>query len=172
VWPQNGRGLYSYVENSPATFTDPIGLFRVINLIHQHRTIGIENVCPPNTGGACTVRLKAGLACDCKCDAGSWKAAATLTVKGDLFVWNGPWPYKGTQPKDKTVHDAASAIAHEQNVHINPAIAALTPAIDHLEATKFKSQAECKAECRKTSDFVNKLFGAVLAATQAAEDKQ
>lgn len=70
------------------------------------------------------------------------------------------------------MHDAASAIAHENTVHINPAIAALTPAIDHLEARKFKSEAECKSECRKTSDFVNKLFRAVLAATQQAEDNQ
>jgi RHS repeat-associated protein len=172
IWPQNGRGLYNYVDNSPATFTDPIGLFRVINLIRQHRTLGIENVCGPGTGGACTIRLAAGLTCDCRCDGGSWKAAATLTVSGDLFVWNGPWPYQGKQPKDKTVHDAAYAIAHENNVHINPAIAALTPPIDHLEARKFKSEADCKAECRKMSDFVNTLFRAVLAATQKAEDSQ
>ena len=172
VWLPNGRSMYDYTENSPATFTDPLGLFTITNLIRQHRTLGIENVCPPESGGACTIRLTAGLSCDCRCDGTGWKAAADLRITGDLFVWNGQWPYHGRQPRDRRVHDAASAITHEYAAHIDPAIMALGPSIKTLEDKKFKSKDDCEAGCKNTSKFVNTLFGAVLGATQKEEEGQ
>ena len=72
---------------------------------------------------------------------------------------------------DKSVHDADSAIAHEYGVHINPAIAAVSSHVSGLEAKTFKSEAECKDECKKTSDFVGRLFGANLHDSQKAENK-
>jgi len=89
-----------------------------------------------------------------------------------MYVYSGPFPYKGRQPQDKSVHDAASAIAHEYNVHINPAINAVTPLINGLEARTFKSQSECSTTCDQTSKAVNALFSRTLTETQEKENNQ
>ena len=88
-----------------------------------------------------------------------------------MYIFNGPWPTLKKQPKDKTVKDADSAIAHEYNVHINPAIAAVTPLIEDFEGKTFQSKGECEAECRQTQAKVNKLFAETLRATQKKENE-
>lgn len=110
--------------------------------------------------------------CTCECTGEVWKAKAELRIYGNMYIYNGPFPYRGRRPKDRSVHDAASAIAHEYNAHINPAIAAVTPLINGLEAKTFSSEAECQGACGQTSTAVNALFGKTLRDTQQKENQQ
>jgi hypothetical protein len=86
-----------------------------------------------------------------------------------MYVASGPFPYRGRRPVDPTVVDADTAIAHEYNSHINPAITAVTPMINALEEKTFGSKAECYAECDRVSSTVNQLFRNTLRQTQQAE---
>jgi len=167
-----GLDFYSYVQNGPLDYSDPKGLFTERNDIVQHRTLGIQNVCGAGTGGACTAIKAALVICNCESECGGWKAKAELRIYGDMYIYSGIWSALPHKPKDKSVVDAKTAIAHEYNVHINPAIAAVTPLINNLEAKTFKSESECHAECDKTSGAVNKLFFQTLKATQEKENKQ
>lgn len=67
--------------------------------------------------------------------------------------------------------NAETAIAHEYNAHINPAIAAVTPLINALEAKTFKSQKECYGACDETSGRVSELFRQTLRRTQEQENR-
>jgi len=86
-----------------------------------------------------------------------------------MYVASGPFPYRGRRPVDPTVVNADTAIAHEYNIHINPAIAAVTPTINALEDKTFASEAECHAECDRASSAVNRMFRNTLRQTQQAE---
>lgn len=164
--------FYSYSRNSPLNYSDPLGLLTTRDEINQHRAIDIDPECGTTSGGACTLIRAALVMCTCKEQCGEWKANAELRIYGDMWIYNGPFPYRGRRPVDRSVHDQASAIAHEYNVHINPAIAAVTPLIDALEQKTFSSEAECQGECNKTSDAVNSLFRRTLRETQQRENNQ
>lgn len=161
--------FYAYVGNDPVGFADPMGLFAIDKRITLTKAIDIDFACPRNNGGGCTIDVRAKVECKCQCSENGWKADPTLIVTGHMYIGTGPWPYKGRTPVDKSVHDANSAIEHEYGVHINPAIAAVSPYVSRLEAQSFQSEAECKSECKKTSAFVGRLFGAVLADTMKAD---
>ncbi len=169
-----GFDFYSYVGNSPIDIADPVGLFGTRDGITRHQAVDIDPSCGTRSGGACTLFRAALVLCTCTTDGcdGKWKANAELRIYGDMYIYSGPFPYKGRKPKDPSVHDAASAIAHEYNRHINPAIAAVTPLINALDAKTFKSKEECQGECDKTSGAVNKLFRQTLRQTQEAENNQ
>lgn len=167
-----GLNFYGYAKNEPIDYSDPKGLFTVRDGIVQHRTLGIDSVCGTGTGGACTAIKAALVICSCREKCGVWQAHAELRVYGDMYIYSGPWATFPRKPKDRSVVDAGTAIAHEHNVHINPAIAADTPMINALEAKTFNSSAECYGECDRTSTAVNALFRQTLKATQEQENKQ
>jgi len=98
--------------------------------------------------------------------------SSILRLYGKMYIYNGPWRLLNKKPKDKTVNDADSAIAHEYNVHINPAVAAVTPLITEFEGKTFQSREQCQAECRETRAKVSKLFAETLAETQRKENAQ
>jgi hypothetical protein len=169
-----GVNFYGYGGNSPIDLADPLGFFAIRDSITRHSAVDIDPECGARTGGACTLFRAALVLCNCissQCGK-KWKAEAELRIYGDMYVYSGPFPYKGRRPRDGTVHDAASAIAHEYNVHINPAIAAVTPLINALEAKTFDSKGECQTECDNTSGSVNRLFRQTLRQTQDAENNQ
>ncbi len=177
--PQSGRFLsedpvgdinaYAYVLNNVPNLSDPLGLFAIEKKITVTRSLDIDFACPSNNGGACTVRVRARVDCNCRCDGNGIKANPTLEITGQMYVSSGLWPYKGRRPVDQSVVDAQSAINHEWNVHLNPAIAGVSPAVSNLENKTFKSVEECQSDCKKTSDFVGHLFSAILFDTQKAD---
>jgi RHS repeat-associated protein len=164
-----GVNAYRYVGNLPTRFVDPFGLFGIDERIPLTRAISVDFACPSNNAGACTINLSARIECNCNCDGSGIRAQATLIVRGRMYVNSGPWPYKNRWPVDPSVVDEASAISHERNVHINSSIDGVKPSLNRLEAQVFKSEKECKNECKKISDFVGSLFGAILNSTQIAE---
>lgn len=93
-----------------------------------------------------------------------------LRLQGTLYVYSGPFPLLPKKPKDKTVKDKASAIAHEYNVHINPVIEAVRPIIEAFESKTFPSKAGCQSECSTTRGKVIKVFAETLAKTQQQEN--
>jgi RHS repeat-associated protein len=174
--PVDGTNLYGYVQNNPINFIDPSGLFKIEDRIKKVRTIGIGQVCPPTSGGACTIGATAILLCTCtdnpSCpEEGSKVDTAILRLYGTMYIYSGPWPTLKKTPKDKSVKDAASAEAHEYNVHINPSVAAVVPLIEELESKTFDSRAECEGACRDTAEKVNKLFAQTLRKTQQQENQ-
>ena len=168
-----GPNFYDYAKNRPTNLIDPTGLFTVRNGIREHDTLNIDSVCGPGTGGACT-SATALLMCTCTKDDCpiSWKAHAELRLYGDMYIYNGPWSTFPRRPKDRSVHDMDSARNHEWGVHLNPAIAAVTPLINALEAKSFSSESECQADCDKTSTAVTNQFRQTLRATQQQENNQ
>ena len=174
--PVNGTNLYAYVQDDPVNYLDPLGLFKLEDKIKQVRTSGIGQVCPATSGGACTVGAAAVYSCTCtdtSCDNPESKVdTSILRLYGTMYIYSGPWPTLKKQPKDKTVKDADSAIAHEYDVHINPAVAAVTPLIEEFEGRSFKSKTECEDGCRETQAKVSKLFGETLAETYKQEKEQ
>jgi hypothetical protein len=74
------------------------------------------------------------------------------------------------KPKDTSVGNKASAVAHEYNTHILPAIAAVDGLLNTLETKAFMSESNCYAECSATSAKVSKLFKQVLQQTQKKEN--
>jgi len=170
--PLESSVLYGYANNSPLTYTDPLGLISIHDSIRQHRAIDIDPECG-NSGGACTLLRAALVICDCKQEAcGKWKANPDLRLYGDMWIYSGPFPYKGRRPVDRSVTDAGSAIAHEYRVHIDPSISAVKPLINALEQKTFNSEAECYGECDKTSKMVNNQFRQTLQDTQRRENNQ
>ena len=168
-----GPNFYDYAKNRPTNLIDPTGLFTIRNGIREHDQINIDSVCGPGTGGACT-SATALLMCACTKDdcSDKWKAHAELRIYGDMYIYNGPWSTFPRRPKDRSVHDIASARNHENNVHINPAIAAVTPLINALEGKSFSSEGECKADCDKTGTAVTNQFRQTLRDTQQQENNQ
>ncbi len=166
---RGGPNLYEYVHNRPTGDIDPWGLFTVDDAIRQHPTIAISQTCPAGTAGACTIIRRIFLTCTCECSGQGWKATASLHIEGDLYVYNGPFSLLRPRPRDRSVVDATSAIAHEYNVHINPAITAVTPMINGLESRAFGSETECRNECSAVSRRVDALFRQTLRTTMQQE---
>jgi hypothetical protein len=71
-----------------------------------------------------------------------------------------------------SVTDASSAINHDYNVHINPAIQSVTPMINKLEAKTFKTKDDCEKQANKTAKAVHNGFALDLAETQREETMQ
>jgi RHS repeat-associated protein len=167
--PMGDINAYAYVRNNAPNLSDPLGLFAIEKNIGVTRSLDIDFACPSNNGGACTIRVRARVECNCHCNGEDIKANPTLVITGQMYVSSGLWPYKGRHPVDKSVVDAQSAIGHEWNVHLNPAIAGVSSAVSNLENKNFTSVGECQSDCQKTSDCVGHLFGAILHDTQSAD---
>jgi RHS repeat-associated protein len=170
----DGTNLYAYVNNDPVDYLDPLGLFKIVDNIKKIPTLGIYNVCPPTSGGACVVDPFGYYVCTCTdtdCTTPESKVKLSeLRLQGTLYVYSGPFPLLPKKPKDKSVKDKASAIAHEYDVHINPAIEAVRPIIEAFESKTFPSKASCQSECSATRGKVVKVFGETLAKTQQQEN--
>jgi len=126
----------------------------------------------PKPAGACTLKYAAVVLCRCKCEGSGWMANPELRLYGEIWIYSGPFPYKGRTPVDRTVKNQESAIAHEYIAHIDPSIRAVSPLIDALESTPFPSEAECREGCRITGIAVDALFGSTMNGTQRAEGKR
>ena len=180
-----GVNFYEYVFNNPIKSTDPSGLdggdgpSRVtypanqpdmIDELNRRPMSNLDTLCGSNVGGACTTFQAALVFCTCDGCGGVWKAHPQLRLYGTIYYFNGTFPYKGRRPKDTSVRDATTAIAHEYGEHINPAIGSVMPLFNNLKSQIFGSHEECTQECDKISTIVNKLFMKTLKATQQREN--
>jgi hypothetical protein len=150
-------------------YIDPLGLYEVsYGGITKKPTPMPEAIC--GSTYACS-KVGAAVYCHCDCVGGYVWASATVTVGGEMAYYSGPYGTLKKNPKDTTVNDAASAIAHEYNFQIYPAVYAADALLKQLEATAFSSDKECLAECSIVSMKVKKIFSDTLKQTQAAENK-
>ena len=143
-----GVNFYGYVANRPTIAVDPSGLFHLIPLPDSaiHTLPDIDTFCtsPGNptgeTAGGCN---RVTYAVDWKgCEQCDHKPDFTVTLKGDIYVAAGPFPYKGLTPKDRSVVSTQSALAHEQ-LHTDDKVAAIEPIFRAAEHP-YSSQAECE----------------------------
>jgi len=164
-----GQNFYNYVGNGPVDRTDPLGFYTVqrhILLVKEPNVQSLDEDCGERTAGACT---KAGIFVDCTCkgcDQSGWKASVDVNIVGHMYVFGGPWLLLHRQSVDKSVVDMGTAINHENNVHLNPSIAALTPSLQDLEAKSFPSEKECKAACGAAKKALSDLFKNTMNKTQ------
>lgn len=103
-------------------------------------------------------------------DGTTWRAKnVDLRLYGDMWIYNGRFPYKRRTPVDRTVVDAATARAHEYNVHINVARDAVIPLITEFLGKTFGSAKEFNTAAGQLSDRVSDLFRRTLRETQDRE---
>ena len=137
--------------------------------ISRHSTLGIDQVCGSRTGGACTLITGVVVVSRCQQSGTGIIAMPELRIYGDMYVYSGPFTTLRRTPTDRTVVDAQSAINHEYNVHINPAIASVAPLINSLAARAFDSVGQCQMETSAVSTVVGIAFTNTLIATQQQE---
>ena len=160
-----------YAAGNPLRHVDPFGLFNVDNRIKKIATMTPGAAC--GSPFACSL-VAATVYCNCHCDAfiGRVVAAATLMINGTIYYFNGPFWSINKKTIDPTVKDAATAIAHEYNYHINPAINGIAPLLKALESKGFNSEGECRLECSNVAKTVNAAFASMLKQTQDAENSK
>lgn len=139
-----GMNFYRYTTNNPANSKDPSGWVDVIPLpdANIHSLSDIDADCGHSTAGGCE---RVGYTADwsCKKDCDKWSAKVKITLGGAIYVATGPFPYKGRNPADPSIHDTASALAHER-LHVNDKLNAILPIYEGFESKKFDSKEDCE----------------------------
>jgi RHS repeat-associated protein len=182
VWrflePQTGRytrpdplgflpRLYRYAGSNPLTMLDTLGLYELRGRFPTHLVPDPRAYCGSSI--ACTIP---NYSFTCYCTPGAdctWKLHGILIIGGDIYYAVGRKPYLQQTPVDPTVKGPLSAIGHEFGAHIIPSIDRVTPEIHKLERQKFPSEEACQGACLENQKRIRDLFGATMAATQAAE---
>jgi hypothetical protein len=160
---------YSYATANPLINTDPRGLYVVTDSIKKKPSMSPEAIC--GSPYACS-NIGATVYCHCACDSNVDHVFADVELKlwGELAYYTGPYGSIKKKTVDPTVKDAGTAIAHEYNYHIKPAMAAVDELLKKLESSGYSSSAECYEACGATRKAVAELFVKILADTQAAEN--
>ena len=161
------QSTYRYTDGNPVLSIDPHGLYTKQDVTSKKGLMETMAIC--GSPIACSI-VNAYLQCDCECDPDTNTIAAkvTLNIVGTIYYYSGPFgAVKKT--RDKSVVNARTAIDHEYNAHINPAIHTVEPLIFNLENTPFFSKSDCMATCNAVSSQVQALFAQTLGATQQKE---
>jgi RHS repeat-associated protein len=162
---------FSYSMSSPLRVIDPLGLFNEIDrftvayLPHLHPPI-----CPEGAGGACTTNAYAYLYCECD-ECPPVKAHPTLVLSGNIKVFSGNFRNFPLRPAvDRTVVDAASAIAHEHLFHLDHGVAIARHLAGALDLATFESHESCTNACALIGEEITKAFQAQLKASKLGEE--
>lgn len=159
--------MYAYVDNNPLGFSDPFGLVKVTKNISETLVNGdIDRSCESMPAGACTVGIRAAASAVCEGCGDGYRAKAYLFVYGQLFAYDGPFPYKNRRPRDTSVVSTATAVAHECREHLDPATNAAVAVLAQLEGKQCGSKEECEQEKTKYIKRAIKAFYSVLRSTK------
>jgi RHS repeat-associated protein len=166
-----GYNLYSYVGDDPMNAVDPLGLSSIPHFgihVYYQEDIDGKDACGIPTGGGCS-KVWARYECTCECSGSGWKVMGNLSIGGSIWIYSGHWPYKGRSPVDTSVYNNASAVAHEFDVHIWPAVNTVMPVINKVESKTFKSKDKCEKACGKAERDVRNAFDLSLKESQREE---
>jgi len=165
-----GINNYIYASASPIQNQDPLGLYAIVRDVEEIPMAHIRGTCP-GLGSACTLGYRAIMLCDCDCDG---SVAVTLKISGRMYVYPGnPRALGNARPFDRSVRDAASAVAHEWGWHLDAGIRFVDPFIREFERrAPFSSQEECSQTCGMYSSWVNSQFAHAVALTQTLERRR
>jgi RHS repeat-associated protein len=159
----------SYSNLNPLRFRDPLGLWVMKDLIVTTKTYDREmSMCPPNNGGACTIGYSGSISCDCN-DCPPVSASVTFYLRGHIFAYGGPFSLLRRKPRDRSVRDYDSAVAHERHFHLDHGVDAIRGLLDSLESETFQSHAECDNACAMTNIAVQRIFARQVALSQEGE---
>jgi RHS repeat-associated protein len=173
-----GANLYQYATENPLSFFDPRGLSVIhapTGTIHGVNQQVLDSRCQMRngavSGGGCTPTLYATATCTCSCQGTSWVPETTVTAHYDMYIFNGIWPLflRSRKPRDPSVHDYNSAVAHEFGWHNDPASAALKRILDAME-TPQPSQAACDSQCVTLVVTANREYNRLKNLTQTIEE--
>jgi RHS repeat-associated protein len=165
-----GLNNYMYANMSPIQDHDPFGLYVIERAVEEIPMGYIRATCP-GLGSACTLGYRAVMMCDCECDG---SVAVTLKISGRMYVYPGnPRALGNARPFDQNVRDAASAVAHEWEWHLDAGIRVVDPFIREFERrAPFSSQEECGQTCGEYAAWVNSEFAYAVALTQTLERRR
>jgi RHS repeat-associated protein len=161
---------YQYALANPLRVTDLHGLFaEADNFVITYVPTLRPPICPPNAGGACTVNVYAYIFCQCT-DCIPVRANPTLVLGGNIRVFSGDFRSLPLRPSvDKTVVNAATAIAHEHLYHLDHGTAVARDLAAALDSATFGSKGECQSSCDAISAEVSRVFLQQIHASQLGE---
>lgn len=87
-----------------------------------------------------------------------------------MYIYLGRIP--SLNPKDPSVVDVNTGIAHEYSEHIDPALMAVEPLVVDLEHRDYDALEACQADCAKVSKEVSDLFRTTVRETQQREESR
>jgi RHS repeat-associated protein len=163
-----GDTPYVYADLNPVLLKDPLGLYTVTKNFKTKALSSPEQIC--GSTYACTL-LGAAVGCSCSCTGDAWRASISVLLTGTIYHFNGNFGSLKKKPKDPSVKDASSAIAHEHAFHIDPALKGIDEMLRGVEETWYVSKEDCQSECAKVSKDARDLFFKTLQKTQADENK-
>ena len=172
-----GMNTYRHADDNPTDFFDLTGLYHVSQegIIHRVSLQELDSRCRTRsggvTGGACTFAY-ATATCSCICQNGtSWQPDTDITIHVNMYIFAGNWPnlLRTRHPHDTSVRDYNSAERHENEWHIDPALAALATIITAME-TPQRSQAACGQTCQLLQQAANREFSRLLGLSQQLEE--
>jgi hypothetical protein len=151
----------------------PQGTLTIRDNIRERRAVDVDAQCGNTNGGACTYRASALTISFPTPDGDNWRARnVDLRMYGTIWITSAPFPYKRRAPADRSVVDAATARAHEYNVHINVARDAVRPLINEFLGRTFRSEREFQTAADQLSGRVSDLFRRTLRQTQDRENRR
>ncbi|HKS23575.1 MAG TPA: carboxypeptidase regulatory-like domain-containing protein [Thermoanaerobaculia bacterium] len=151
----DGNNEYAYADGGPVNASDPDGLMTftwVWGPGGAKKTLNLAAMCKyAPTKVSCTNFNKAKVDCTCLCISPTqWAPQIILFLDVDMYVYAGNIT-KG-MAKDPTIHDFATAVAHEVDKHLKPA----AQDIENYFNSWVKDQ-PTQADCNKTCTQVKSM---------------
>lgn len=165
---------YAYAGDDPIDARDPLGLFSIKDMISYDTYTDVNAWLGACTGGAgeCGA-LSAAILCNCSYNGQCWKAESRLDESGTVSFFIGDFSKLpgSRRPRDRSIDNESAAREHVGRVHLRPAEDAARRIMKKIEATKYRTEAECTAGCQVAAVKAVRAFNEKVKWTQDTENR-